>query len=224
MSDSGGTLKNYAFKIEDESTINISTTIEEEKPPEMTFLNRFFSGPYNRFIHKLRYIIVVVFFSFGVMCIYFGSQISPLTKQEEFLPNDHPMMVLLKDVETNYPAVGNQKDTILVSLNWGIAGLDRSDVGMWDSSEMGKLIWDDEFTVKPVENQRALIDLCNYLKDESELVRNNRVTCWILDMQAMVEKDSTCSNGKLMPFVDESDFNRCLWTFMNSRSGQDYQR
>ena len=89
---------------------------------------------------------------------------------------------------------------------------------------MGKLIWDDEFTVKPVENQRALIDLCNYLKDESDLVRNNRVTCWILDMQAMVEKDSTCSNGQLMPFADESDFNRCLWTFMKSRTGQDYQR
>lgn len=73
MSDSGGTLKHYKFQIEDESTIDINNTVENEKPPEMTFLNRFFSGPYNRFIFKLRYVIVVVFFSFGVMCIYFGS-------------------------------------------------------------------------------------------------------------------------------------------------------
>ncbi len=65
----------------------------------MTLLNRFFSGPFNKYIHKFRYAIVFIFFTFGAICVYFGSQIGPLTEQEEFLPNTHYMMVLLKDVE-----------------------------------------------------------------------------------------------------------------------------
>ena len=136
----------------------------------MTLLNRFFSGPFNKIIYKLRYVIVFIWFTFGAICVYFGSQIGPLTEQEEFLPNDHPMMVLLKDVENGFPSAQNLKDSIVVNLNWGIMGLDRSEVGLWDSSDMGKLIWDDTFTLLPPENQVALIDLCIYLRDDSDFV------------------------------------------------------
>ena len=71
-------------------------------------------------------------------------------------------------------------------LNWGIKDLDRSEVGLWDPANMGKLVLDDSFTVEPVRNQQAVLNLCNVLTDDHELVRDNQVTCWILDMQAMV--------------------------------------
>ena len=115
----------------------------------MTLLNQFFSGPFNRIIYKFRYALVFIFFTFGAICIYFGSQIGPLSKQEEFLPNDHPMMVLQKDVESSFPAGGNMKDSIVVNLNWGIEGLDRSGTALWDSDDLGKLIWDQTFTLLP---------------------------------------------------------------------------
>ena len=35
--------------------------------------------------------------------------------------------------------------------------MDRSEVGAWDASDIGKLEWDDGFTVTPVENQVALM-------------------------------------------------------------------
>ena len=97
-----------------------------------------------------------------------------------------------------------------MNLNWGIKGLDRSDVGYWDSSNMGRLVLDDNFTVAPVRNQEALLKLCNDLSNDHELVTNDKVTCWIRDMKEMVEKDSECSEGKLMPFKEEKDFNSCL--------------
>lgn len=90
-------------------------------------------------------------------------------------------------------------------LNWGIKGLDREDVGLWDPTDIGTLIMDDTFNIVPAQNQKALLDLCNKLKDgRIELVKDNEVTCWILDMQEMIQNDSRCSGGKQMPLVNEN--------------------
>ena len=60
--------------------------------------------------------------------------------------NTHPMQRLQSTLETNF-------DTdIVVNLNWGVKDLDRSNVGSWEPSEMGEIIWDDDFTVVPAEN------------------------------------------------------------------------
>ena len=45
------------------------------------------------------------------------------------------------------------KETLVVKLNWGVKDLDRSEVGAWDPADIGELVWDDEFTVKPRRNQ-----------------------------------------------------------------------
>ena len=58
-------------------------------------------------------------------------------------------MILQKDVEDRFPSASNLKDSIVVNLNWGIKGLDRKDVGAWNSIELGRLEWDDTFTVTP---------------------------------------------------------------------------
>ncbi len=134
-------------------------------------------------------------------------------------------MVLQEEVFNNFKqqgsfsSAGNVQGAVYVNLNWGIKGLDRSDVGLWDSTDQGRLIMDDDFTVAPVRNQEALFNLCNDLLDDHELVKDNKVTCWILDMKAMVEKNPKCSEGKMMPFKEEKDFNYCLWTFMGTEQG-----
>jgi len=81
-----------------------------------------------------------------------ATNIGPLTEQEEFLPNTHPMMILLKEVGEEFPSATNTQDSILVNWNWGIKGLDRSNVGLWDSADIGELEWDDTFTVKSAES------------------------------------------------------------------------
>ena len=109
----------------------------------------------------------------------------------------------------------------MVSLNWGIKDLDRSDVGMWDATDLGKLVWDDTFTVAPARNQKALIDMCIYLRDSSPIVRNSQVTCWILDMEEYVNSSGTnCAAGKKMPLESEADFYNCLLAFATTEEGE----
>ena len=76
--------------------------------------------------------------------------------------------------------------TLSVSITWGVKEMDRSNIKDWDATDMGELIWDDEFTVAPAENQIALLEFCNYLLNESKIVEKKLVECWIKDMDNFV--------------------------------------
>ena len=70
-----------------------------------------------------------------------------------------------------------------MNINFGVKDLDRDGVGGWDPEDMGKLVWDADFTVTPAANQKAIMDLCNALKTNTELVKDPfGINCWILDM------------------------------------------
>ena len=120
----------------------------------------------------------------------------PLTEQEEWIPEDNEVMMLSKEIDDNFSrSVGDvKKGLLLVNINWGVKDLDRDGVGTWDPEDVGKLIWDDSFTMTPEANQRSILDLCNKLKtDSSDLVKEpNEVECWIDDMNELLP-----ANGKL---------------------------
>lgn len=120
----------------------------------------------------------------------------PLTEQEEWIPEDNEVMMLSKEIDDNFSrSVGDvKKGLLLVNINWGVKDLDRDGVGTWDPEDVGKLIWDDSFTMTPEANQRSILDLCRKLKtDSSDLVKEpNEVECWIDDMNELLP-----ANGKL---------------------------
>ena len=68
------------------------------------------------------------------------------------MPFDHPLMVKKAILENHFAETANSEDTLNVKLHWGVKGLDRSDVGMWDPSDLGTLLWDEEFNVYPEAN------------------------------------------------------------------------
>lgn len=111
----------------------------------------------------------------------------PLTEEEEWLPDDNEIIMLSNEVNDNFSkSVDGTNKGIVVNINWGVEALDRDGVGSWDPEDIGKLIWDDGFTVTPVENQKFLMDMCNSIKTNTELVKDpNDVKCWILDMDAL---------------------------------------
>ena len=62
--------------------------------------------------------------------------------------------MLSREIDDNFSrAVEGLKSGIMVNINWGVKGLDRDGVSSWDPEDVGKLIWDDGFTVTPVLNQ-----------------------------------------------------------------------
>ena len=74
----------------------------------------------------------------------------PLTEEEEWLPEDNKIMVLSKSVDDNFSrAVEGMRKGIFVNVNFGVKDLDRDGVSSWDPEDIGKLVWDDDFTVTP---------------------------------------------------------------------------
>lgn len=113
----------------------------------------------------------------------------------------------------------DENDALVVNVIWGVKDLDRSDVTMWDPSNLGKLVWDDSFTVSPAENQRALLDFCDYLRTSSPIVFENEVECWIEEFDSYVQK--TTSGAHKLPIGEEDKFDELLEKFaFDSEQGQ----
>ena len=104
-------------------------------------------------VFRFRYPLIIFFFIAGILAAVVAARIGPLTEQEAFLENSHELMVLLDDVRERFPSANNLKeDSIVVNLHWGVKDLDREEVGLWDSTNLGTLEWDDTFTVSPIRN------------------------------------------------------------------------
>ena len=103
-------------------------------------------------VFKARYFLIVFFIILGITAGVISSQIGPLTEPEEYLPNDHELIVLQRDIEGKFTSSAGIKEALVVRFNWGIKDLDRSDVGLWDPDIIGDIIWDENFTVAPRAN------------------------------------------------------------------------
>ena len=64
--------------------------VNEDGEEKFGRIEMFFSGAWNKVVFKLRYVIVAVFFIWTIIAAVIASKLSPLTKEEQFLPDDHP--------------------------------------------------------------------------------------------------------------------------------------
>ena len=62
--------------------------VSEEAP----CLTRFLAGSFNMMIYNYRYLIVCVFFIYGVISVVIACQMGPLSKGEEMMSSDHPLV------------------------------------------------------------------------------------------------------------------------------------
>ena len=115
-------------------------------------MTRFFESKWNDGVFKARYIIVAVLFVVAIVGGIIASDIGPLTQAENYIDPDHPLIVLSEMVEENFSSTSSLKESLVIRVNWGVAGLDRSGVDKWDPKNKGVLIWDDTFTVSPKAN------------------------------------------------------------------------
>ena len=136
----------------------------------------------------------------------------PLSALESMLPQDHPLMAASSIMSEEFARGEGGPSTLEVALTWGVKDMDRSNVGPWESSNPGVLVWDDEFTVAPRRNQVALLNLCDWLETESELVQDGVVNCWIKRMDEFVRSETAGATG--LPIPDEAEFTRYLHRFI----------
>ena len=60
--------------------------------PEFEGIEKFFEYTWNSMIEKIKYPVIAVFLIWIIVALTFAVKLTPLTKQEEFLAEDHPIM------------------------------------------------------------------------------------------------------------------------------------
>lgn len=170
----------------------------------VTRAEKFFDQPWNNAVKKFARVIIFVFLIWTGVASYYASQLSPLTKEEEFLPSDHELMQVWQTVEKNFP-VG-----AIVELNidifWGVKDVNRDDVVKWEPSYVGEVIWDDSFDLSPEANQQNLLDFCTDLVTQ-DFVADDYVKCWTDDFNLYLSELNPPLSMPLPPAIFEEKLN-----------------
>jgi len=109
---------------------------------------RFLGNQFNNFINSFKYPVIVLWMMWVGIALYFATQLTPITEQEEFLPEAHPIRVFQEDLEYYF---GSTLYVLAIHIYWGVKGIDKSGVSMWDASDVGVAEFDPEFTIYSVE-------------------------------------------------------------------------
>ena len=82
-----------------------------------------------------RYLIVLLFLGWTGYAVYLAKDISPLTENEKFFQEGHYMDRVVTIMSDEFSR-GNLL-TINVNVYWGVKGIDKQNVHIWDPSQIG---------------------------------------------------------------------------------------
>tara|TARA_B110000285_G_C15003175_1_gene552469 strand:+ start:288 stop:695 length:408 start_codon:yes stop_codon:yes gene_type:complete len=108
----------------------------------------FFDTTWNNFIRKFRWPIVIMGLLMGVYAGHRSSEIRGLTSMEQYTPYDHYVMVAFRKILFGFNE-GDQAQTIVVDVMWGVEGINKTNVDYFNASDIGRAIWDKEFDLSP---------------------------------------------------------------------------
>ena len=97
---------------------------------------------------KYRYFLLIIWIIWIGVAIYFSSMLQPLSEPEVYLPKDHPIEQFKTDLATYF---GGDIYVLEIHMYWGVKNIDKSETSMWDGADIGKVIFDDEFTLTTIE-------------------------------------------------------------------------
>lgn len=159
---------------EDKATTSQAEDEEEERKLEVTKIKledlvTWKNWPlykyYIPFVRKYDKYIVLVGLCVGAFGVYGITNVSPLTKPEEFLPKDH-MLQVFSDTFGDKWLTGSDSEYIALDVYWGVKDIERNFLGWYTGNESrygDKLIFDLDFDLSDPAAQTAIIDYCNTL-------------------------------------------------------------
>jgi len=120
--------------------------------------------------------------------------IGPLSKEEEFFPSDHRIMVMADTLRTKFDGGGNQE--LKVDIFWGIKDLNTEGGSHWDPEFIGKAIMDEKFDISPVDSQKSIMKFCSDLRLK-KFVSKAKVICWIETFDTWVQTNYKNNLGRI---------------------------
>ena len=111
--------------------------------------DRFFGGPWNSCIRKLRWLILVLFTGWTGYACYIAKDVRPLSSEEKMFKPDHPVSIIGEILKNDF-GNGNLRG-LDVTVFWGVKNLNKADTSMWVPEDIGQVIFEDEFDLSSVE-------------------------------------------------------------------------
>ena len=177
---------------------------------ELKLIEKFFANYWNKWTSKFKFFVFPVTLIWIGIAIWRALSFKIARETVQDFPSDHWIKKLEYTLSRDFHKT-SETESITVYLVWGISSLDRTNVDRWDPTDIGKIVYDDDFDMSSEANQQRLIDICNDLKS-SRLVLNGQVTCWIQDFL------DTQNGGNTIP---QSNFYTQLEAYINTTTGQD---
>ena len=152
---------------------------EEESVKPKPKIEAFFHDVWNHWMFKARYFIIFFTVVWIGIALWRTLLFKPANDAFKLMPDDHWLTELQDSLTEDYHTGAND-NTIQVSFLYGVTGVDQSKVGRWDASDLGTIVWDDNFDMSSTTAQLRLLDICADLRTSS-LVKDSKVTCWVED-------------------------------------------
>ena len=161
-------------------------------------VERFFRDKWFWFISKAKWVLIVVSLILIGLSSWKTSEMSPLSKQEEFFPADHYMEKQLTWQSKFYAGAATEKTQL--RMVWGLEkDLDKTDMVYWDVDSWGNVKYDTNFDISPIVAQEHILYVCdNLLNDLREELyeTDDYFKCFMHDF-----KDYGESYNLTFPFV-----------------------
>jgi predicted RND superfamily exporter protein len=123
---------------------------KKKKDREYGIVEKFFGGPWNDNVKKFRFQIIVIFLIWTIFAIVKASKMGPLTKEEEFLPSDHPIMQSTVIITEKFP--GGGATALNMVIHFGVKNIDKKGTSRWDAHDVGKAVFDINFDIYSKES------------------------------------------------------------------------
>jgi len=116
---------------------------------------------------KARVVIAVVAIAWLIPAIVFVFKLTPTTKPEQFLNENHPFQKAINVLNNNFGA-NSQDAGIDIFYVWGLQDVDRSGVNvLLNTSHLGKPVYDDKFKLSAA-CQDKIAQICDDFKTKNK--------------------------------------------------------
>lgn len=131
----------------------------------MRATEKFFYGPFaNALAGPLKYIVCVAFLGLMAGGVFLCTKLAPPTDTEQWFPTHHMFRKYVGDVGKDFSTQSQNANSLQVVIAYGMKELDLSGTGVWRPGEIGKVVYDDAFTLKSGKAQRHIADTCRELR------------------------------------------------------------
>jgi predicted RND superfamily exporter protein len=150
---------------------------------DLRFLEKFFHNLYAPAIHKNRFYVLAGFFVFLALSIAYAAQLTGSDEPTKWLPDDDPVQKAFLVEGQDFSRSGV---TLQVYFVHGLNTINRAGTNQFDSSDIGKVNFDDDFDPSSPNFQQTYLEFCDRMKTW-EHVLNEEVFCPMYLFKEFVE-------------------------------------